>query len=254
MKKIDLSGKTAFVTGGGVGIGAGIAHALAESGAKVAITYYSHRENAEKTADEIKQKGGEAVIFKLDASNSDEVNKVVPEVAKALGGKIDILVNNAGHLIGRVDVSEMSDEHWHKVIDTNLSSAFYVTRAVLPFMPEGGRIVNMASLAARNGGGNGAVAYAASKAGILGFTRGLSKELAPRKITVNALAPGFIVNTPFHETFTGQDKYDGIIQRIPLQRAGTPADVAGAVLYFVSDLGAWVTGQVAEINGGSWFI
>ncbi|AEJ62009.1 short-chain dehydrogenase/reductase SDR [Spirochaeta thermophila DSM 6578] len=252
--KLDLSNKTALVTGAGVGIGAGIAKALAECGAKVAITYYSHREDAEKTASDIRAKGGEVYVFQLDATKSDEVAKVVKDVAEVLGGRIDILVNNAGHLIGRVNVAEMSDEHWHKVIHTNLSSNFYVTRAALPFIPEGGRIVNMASLAARNGGGNGAVAYAAAKAGILGFTRGLAKELAPRNITVNALAPGFIVDTPFHETFTGREKYEDIIQRIPLKRAGTPRDVAGAVLYFVSDLGSWVTGQVAEINGGSWFV
>lgn len=251
---IDLSDKSVLVTGGGVGIGAGIARLLAECGAKVAITYYSHKESAEKTADGIRKNGGDVVVFRLDASDSRNVNETIPEIAKALGGSIDILVNNAGHLIGRVSTAEMTDEHWHKVIDTNLSSAFYVIRAVLRFMSEGGRIVNMASLAARNGGGNGAVAYAASKAGVIGLTRGLAKELAPKKITVNALAPGFIVDTPFHETFTGVDKYEGIIQRIPLGRAGTPGDIAGAVLYFVSELGSWVTGQVAEINGGSWFV
>lgn len=251
---IDLTGKTAFITGGNIGIGAGIARALADCGAEVAITYFSHQDAAEETAAQIQAKGGKAHIFQLDATNSEEVNRVVAEAAKAMGGRIDILVNNAGHLIGRSIVSEMTDEHWRKVIDVNLSSTFYVTRAALPFMPDGGRIVNMSSLAARNGGGNGAVAYAAAKAGILGFTRGLGKELAPRNITVNALAPGFIVDTPFHETFTGREKYDAIISSIPLKRAGLPADVAGAVLYFVSDLGAWVTGQVAEINGGAWFV
>ncbi|RME09144.1 MAG: SDR family oxidoreductase [Ardenticatenia bacterium] len=252
--KIDLTGKTALVTGGNVGIGAGIVRALAACGAEVALTYFSNREAAEKTVAEVQDLGGRAHMFQLDATKSEHVNQVVNDAAQALGGRIDILVNNAGHLIGRVPTSEMSDEHWHKVIDTNLSSAFYVTRATLPFMPEGGRIVNMSSLAARNGGGNGAVAYAAAKAGILGFTRGLAKELAPRKITVNALAPGFIVDTPFHETFTGRENFDRIVQNIPLKRAGLPKDVAGAVLYFVSELGEWVTGQVAEINGGAWFV
>jgi 3-oxoacyl-[acyl-carrier protein] reductase len=148
----------------------------------------------------------------------------------------------------------MDDALWHQIIDENLSSAFYCTRAVLPLMNDGGRIVNMASLAGRNGGGTGSAVYAASKAGVIGLTRGMAKELAPRQITVNVLAPGFIVDTPFHETFTGVENYEGIIQNIPLKRAGVPDDVAHAVLYFVSDLGSWVTGQVAEINGGAWFV
>lgn len=251
---IDLTGKTALVTGGNVGIGAGISQALADCGASVALTYYSNKPAAEQTAAAISNSGGSAHILHLDATDSAAVNAGVRQAAEMLGGKIDILVNNAGHLIGRVPIAEMDDTHWRRVIDVNLSSAFYVTRAALPFMPEGGRIVNMSSLAARNGGGNGVTPYAAAKAAVIGLTRGLSKELAPRNITVNALSPGFIIDTPFHETFTGTEKYDGIVAGIPLKRAGLPADVAGAVLYFVSDLGAWITGQVAEINGGAWFV
>lgn len=251
---IDLSGKTALVTGGNVGIGAGIARNLANCGVNVAITYFSHDVAAQETVDAIQAGGQKATMFRLDATNSEQVNEVVDQASQFLGGKIDILINNAGHLINRVTVDEMSDEHWHKVIDVNLSSTFYCTRAALQYIPDGGRIVNMSSLAGRNGGGNGAVAYAASKAGVIGFTRGMAKELAPRHITVNALAPGFIVDTPFHETFTGVENYDRVIGGIPLQEAGVPDDVAGAVIYFVSDLGKWVTGQIAEINGGAWFV
>lgn len=252
--QITLEGKTALVTGGNIGIGAGIAKALAGCGAQVAITYFSHQAAANDTVNALKKLGCEATTLHLDATDSAQVAAVAAQAAQFMGGKIDILVNNAGHLVDRVPTESMSDEHWHRVIDVNLSSAFYCTREALKFMPEGGRIVNMASLAGRNGGGNGTVSYAASKAGVIGLTRGLAKELAPRKITVNALAPGFIAETPFHETFTGFDNYAGIISGIPLAVAGLPEDVAGAVLYFVTDLGKWVTGQVAEINGGAWFV
>lgn len=252
--RIDLEGKTALVTGGNVGIGAGIAKALADCGAQVIITYFSHEAEATDTVNALKRLGCEAAMLHLDATDSAQVAAVSAEAAERMAGKIDILVNNAGHLIDRVQTDAMSDEHWHRVIDVNLSSAFYCTREALQFMPAGGRIVNMSSLAGRNGGGNGTVAYAASKAGVIGLTRGLAKELAPRKITVNALAPGFIAETPFHETFTGFENYAGIISGIPLGVAGLPPDVAGAVLYYVSDLGKWVTGQVAEINGGAWFV
>lgn len=251
---LDLRNKTAIVTGGNVGIGAGIARMLATCGAQVFITYFSHQAEAEQTVQAIKADGGSAGMAHLDATDSKQVAAVFADAAASLKGGIDILVNNAGHLIARQPIDSMSDAHWHQVIDVNLSSAFYCTREALNYMRDGGRIVNMSSLAARNGGGNGTVPYAASKAGVIGLTRGLAKELAPRKITVNALAPGFIVDTPFHETFTGFENYAGIISGIPLGEAGVPQDVAGAVLYFVSDLGRWVTGQVAEINGGAWYV
>jgi 3-oxoacyl-[acyl-carrier protein] reductase len=249
---ITLTGKTALVTGGNTGIGRAIALALAQAGADVALTYYTN--DSEETFVDIRALGRRATQMRMDATDSAEVNAVVPQLVEALGGRLDILVCNAGHLIERVPVAEMSDEHWRRVIDVNLSSAFYSARAALPFMTgEHGWIVTMSSLAAHSGGGPGAVAYSAAKAGLLGFTRGLAKELAPRGITVNAVAPGLILGTPFHENFNTEEGRRGAINGIALKRGGSPEEVAGAVLYLVSDLATFVTGEVIEINGGAWF-
>jgi 3-oxoacyl-[acyl-carrier protein] reductase len=249
----DLAGRTALVTGGNTGIGRAIARTLAKAGADVAITYFSNAD--EQTVAEIRGMGRSAAAAQLDATDSAAVNRVVPELARALGGHIDILVNNAGHLIGRMAVAEMTDEHWHNVLDVNLSSAFYCARAALPFMNTGwGRIVQMSSLAGRNGGGTGAVAYGAAKAGLFGFTRGLAKEVAAQGITVNAVAPGLILDTPFHEKFTPPESQQATIASLPVKRAGLPDDVAGAVLFLVSDMAGFITGEVTEINGGAWFV
>lgn len=252
--EISLAGKTAFVTGGNIGIGRAISLAFARCGADVALTYYSHQAEGEETVREIEKLGRKAYAFQLDASDSDQVNKVVGKVAEALGGHIDILMNNAGHLIGRSKIADMTDEQWFTTLNVNLSSTFFCTRAVLPYMNRGwGRIVNMSSLAARNGGGNGATAYAASKGAVIAFTYGLCKEVAEQGITVNAVAPGLILETPFHATFNTDEGIKGAINSIPLKRGGTPDDVANTVLYFASDLGSFITGEIAEINGGMYF-
>lgn len=252
--EISLTGKTSLVTGGNIGIGRAISEAFARSGADVALTYYSHHKEAKETAQTIEKMGRTVHIFQLDATDSEQVASVVDRAADALGGHIDILMNNAGHLIGRSKIAEMSDEHWFQTINVNLSSTFFTTRAVLPYMNRGwGRIVNMSSLAAHDGGGPGAAAYAASKGAIIAFTYGLCKEVAAQGITVNAVAPGLILGTPFHETFNTEAGIQGAISKIPLQRGGTPDDVANTVLYFVSDLGSFITGEVAEINGGMYF-
>lgn len=252
--EISLAGKTAFVTGGNIGIGRAISLAFARCGADVALTYYSHKGEGEETAREIEKLGRKAYAYQLDASNGDQVKEVVAKVAADFGGHIDILMNNAGHLVGRATIAEMTDEQWFKTINVNLTSTFYCTRAVLPYMNRGwGRIINMSSLAARNGGGNGATAYAASKSALVAFTYGLCKEVAEQGITVNAVAPGLILETPFHETFNTDEGIKNGINSIPLKRGGTPEDVANTVLYFASDLGSFITGEVAEINGGMYF-
>lgn len=252
--ELNLTGKTAFVTGGNIGIGRATSLALARCGADVALTYFSHSAEAEETVKAIEKMGKKATAYQLDATDGEQVRAVVAQVAETLGGHIDILINNAGHLVGRSPIVDMTDEHWFQTINVNLTSTFFCTRAVLPFMTTGwGRIVNMSSLAARNGGGNGATAYAASKGAIIAFTRGLCKEVADQGITVNAVAPGLILDTPFHETFNTDAGIQGAINSTPLKRGGTPDDVANTMLYFVSDLGSFITGEIAEINGGLYF-
>jgi 3-oxoacyl-[acyl-carrier protein] reductase len=159
-----------------------------------------------------------------------------------------------GGLVERAKIGDMPFELWRKVLSVNLDSTFLVTHHLLQLLARGnGRIVNIASLAGRNGGHAGATAYATTKAGLFGFTRGLSKELAPEGITVNALAPGFIEATPFHDTFTTAESTKATITTIPVGRAGIPSDVASASVWLATDGAAFVTGTVIDINGGQYF-
>lgn len=250
MSRFDLSGKRALVTGGGVGIGRAVALALAAAGADVGITYLTH--DGAPVLKSLQALQRRACAVRLDATDSGAVRRVVEEVAGALGG-IDILVNNAGGVIRRARIAEMEDDLWHGVLDLNLSSAFYASRAVLPLMTGGwGRIVNIASIAGRHGSAPGNVAYGTVKAGMLGFTRGLAKEVAPQGITVNALTPGLILDTPFHEVHNTPDGIAKAIEGIPAGRGGTPDEVAAAVLYLASPEAAFITGAVLDMNGGSW--
>ncbi len=247
----DYAGTRVLVTGGGVGIGAEIALAFARAGADVALTYRTH--DGGSVAQQIAELGRVGVSYELDATSSDAVDTVVESAATALGGGLDVVVNNAGGLIGRVPIAQMSDAHWRTVIDVNLSSTFYVTRAALRFMPDGGRIVNMGSVAAQSGGSAGSAAYAAAKSALEGLGRGLARELGSRRITVNTVAPGFIANTPFHDTFSSPQKQEATVANTPLGRAGTPADVAAAVLHLASPGASFQTGTVVDVNGGTWF-
>jgi len=249
---IDLTAQRAIVTGASTGIGRAIAMALARAGADVAIHYGSSRKEAEETARGVESHGRRAVLVQADFRDPTAAGKAVEAAVQALGAPIDILVNNAGSLVGRSAVEEMDAELWQEVIALNLSSVFFATKAALPYLGDGARIVNVSSVAARHGGGPGAFAYAAAKGGVMTLTRGLAKELASRNIRVNAIAPG-VIETPFHDKFSTPEQLETFRKGIPLGRLGTSEECAGAVLYLVSPLASYVTGQSIDINGGQWF-
>jgi len=249
---IDLTAQRAIVTGASTGIGRAIAIALARAGADVAIHYGSSRKEAEETARGVESHGRRAVLVQADFRDPTAAGKAVEAAVQALGAPIDILVNNAGSLVGRSAVEEMDAELWQEVIALNLSSVFFATKAALPYLGDGARIVNVSSVAARHGGGPGAFAYAAAKGGVMTLTRGLAKELASRNIRVNAIAPG-VIETPFHDKFSTPEQLETFRKGIPLGRLGTSEECAGAVLYLVSPLASYVTGQSIDINGGQWF-
>jgi 3-oxoacyl-[acyl-carrier protein] reductase len=250
--KIDLTGQRAIVTGASTGIGRATAKALAGAGADVAIHYGSSRKEAEETARAVESQGRRAFLVQADFRDPTAAGKAVEAAVQALGAPIDILVNNAGSLVGRSAVEEMDAELWQEVIALNLSSVFFATKAALPHLGHGARIVNVSSIAARHGGGPGAFAYAAAKGGVMTLTRGLAKELASRNIRVNAIAPG-VIETPFHDKFSTPELLETLRKGIPLGRLGTSEECAGAVLYLVSPLASYITGQSIDINGGQWF-
>jgi len=249
----SLKGKVAFVTGGGRDIGRQVSLKLAEAGAKVCINYFNNQEQADETLQLIRQTGGEGIVVKGDMSKVADVKKNVDECVKAFGNVIHVLVNVAGGIMGRKPLAEITEEFWDSVINVNLKSAFLVTKEVVPHMTEGGAIVNFSSQAARDGGGFGALAYAASKGGVLTMTRGLAKELGPKGIRVNCVSPGMI-NTTFHNTFTKPEVRTNVAAATPLRREGEAKEVGDLVLYLASDASSFINGESIEINGGTYFV
>jgi 3-oxoacyl-[acyl-carrier protein] reductase len=248
-----LSGKTALITGGGAGIGRAIAVEFASAGARIAITYRTHPPDEEFLRVVRSQTGFEAICISLNATSEEKVVNAVDVIGRELG-VINILVNNVGGLVQRASITDMEFKLWREVLSVNLDSMFLITHYIMPiFEVNGGRIINIASLAGRNGGHAGATAYATSKAAVFGFTRGLARELAGEGATVNALAPGFIESTPFHDTFTTSDSKAETVSSIPMGRAGTPSDVASAALWLASPDSSFVSGTVTDINGAQYF-
>lgn len=241
-----LEGKVAVITGAGRGIGAAIARRFADEGASVVLNSLS--DSAMKVAEEINSAGGKAVFVQGDVSKPGDVNKVI-DGAAANFGRLDILVNNAGITRDNL-LMRMSEDDWDAVMDTNLKSVYLCTRAVIRPMlksKSGGRIINLSSVIGLSGNA-GQANYAASKAGIIGFTKSLAKELASRLITVNAIAPGFIVTDM--TSVMSQEAKDALIKRIPLGTLGSAEDVASAAAFLASDEAMYITGQTLTVDGG----
>jgi 3-oxoacyl-[acyl-carrier protein] reductase len=244
--QVDLSGKTAIVTGASRGIGKAIALRLASAGAKVACVARSADKLAE-VVDAIKAAGGEAEAHKCDVSDSESVTQLIESLAETWGG-LDIVVNNAG-ITKDTLIPRMSDQDWDLVIATNLRSVFLFTRAASLVMmrKRSGRIINIASVSGLMGNA-GQANYSASKAGVIGFTRTVAQELASRKVTVNAICPGFIASEMTQAMGATLDEF--VKTRIPAKRLGEAEEVADAVLYLASDSAAYITGEVITIDGG----
>jgi len=244
---MDLSNKVAIVTGSGRGIGKAIALKLAEVGATVVVNDIGDAEPLNGVAEEIRAMNGQSLAIMADVSSASDVASMVETTINTYG-KIDILVNNAGIARDQL-VMRMSDEDWDKVINVNLKSVFLCTRAVLRNMVKQrwGRIINIASIVGIVGN-PGQANYASAKAGIIGLTRTVAKEVASRQITVNALAPGFI-DTEMTQRLT-EDWRQELRKRIPLGYLGSPRDVAEAVAFLASEEARYITGQVLNIDGG----
>ncbi|MGA2074880.1 MAG: 3-oxoacyl-ACP reductase family protein [Terriglobia bacterium] len=245
-----FKGQVALITGASSGIGRATAEAIAREGARVGVNYCKNQAGADETAETIRKAGGQALVVRADVTRAAEVQAMVDAVRKEWG-RIDILVNNAGDLLARRSLTDMTEEYWDQIMALNLKSVFLCVRAVWQEMAErkSGCIINVTSIAGRNGGGPGAAAYAAAKGGLLTYTKGLAKELAPHGIRVNGIAPG-VIATPYHERYSPSEVFQRFIASIPLGRAGTSEDIADVIVFLASPAARYIIGETVEVNGG----
>jgi 3-oxoacyl-[acyl-carrier protein] reductase len=244
-----LEGRVALVTGGSRGIGRAICVALGRRGAKVIVNYASRDDAARETAELVTAAGGQAAIAGFDVAAADAVTEAIKQLGKDHGG-LDILVNNAGVAINGL-IMRFKDDQWARTLGVNLSGAFHCARAASTLLlraKEHGRIINITSVVGENGNG-GQAAYAASKAGLIGLTTSLAKELAGRGVTANAVSPGFI-DTDMTSEHLPEAARAKLLEQIPLARIGLADDVAHAVAFLAGPEAAYITGQVLRVNGG----
>lgn len=243
----ELSGKTALVTGASRGIGAATALALARSGvARVLVHYHSSQEGAQQTVTAVRAAGAEAEAIGANLATPAGIESLLPQLPE-----VDILVNNAGSLVRRARLLEFTSDLFDEVMTLNVKSAWMIAQAVAPAMirKRSGVIVNLSSIAARNGGGPGATVYAAAKAAIVAITKGLAKELAPHGVRVNAVSPGTVDND-FHQRFSTRQILDGVVAMTPAGRLAANEDIADVIVFLCSDAARYLHGQTLEVNGG----
>lgn len=246
----DFTGKVVLVTGASSGIGRATAELFGSCGASVALTYHKNGAGAEAAVAAINSSGAKAVAIQVDVTKDGEIARMVSEVENSLG-QVDILVNNAGSLVERLRTLELTESRWDEVMNLNSTSAFFAAKAVIPKMLEKGSgvIVNVTSIAGRNGGAPGSIHYSSAKAALLTMTKGLAKEFATQGIRVNAVSPG-VIDTPYHETFTTSEIMDNLRKAIPMGREGRPDEVASVIAFLASDAASYLCGETIEINGG----
>jgi len=249
----DLNNKVAIVTGGARDIGRAISIKFGTLGASVVVNYNDSSEEADKILKDLEAIGAKAIAIQADVSKEESVSNLLEKATEHFGKSIDILVNNAGGLVKRSPVAGMEESLWDKVMAINLKSVFLMCRATIPYLKSGGAIINISSLAARSGGGPGAVPYATAKGGVLTFTRALAKELAQKRIRVNCVEPGAIA-TRFHDVHTSPEVRKTFPNTIPLGREGDADEVADAVAFLAGDASTYITGEALQINGGLYFI
>ncbi len=249
---MKFAGKVAVVTGGSRDIGRAVCVRLASEGASVVVNYNSNEADADTTLAEVEKVGGKGIAVKADVTKPAEVDALIAKTREAFGDHIHILVNNAGGLVARKTLEEMDEAFFNFVMQLNTTSTFLACKAAVPHMVEGSAIVNLASLAGRDGGGGGAIAYATSKGAVMTMTRGLAKELGPKGIRVNALCPGMIATT-FHDKFTPDAARENVANSTPLRRQGRAEETADLVTYLASDEATFITGANIDINGGLAF-